>query len=242
MTVPIHLPSPPWFVGHRGAAGSALENTLGSLHAAVAEGVDMIEVDLQLSADENPILFHDWDLRRLAGRSEIIERTSLARLQQVELPDPFGGDTLRIATLEAALAAVPHDLPLNLELKRRFHDPARVAEVLTGTLAPDRQILLSSFDWNLLLEIRRRLPDLPVAPLGRFKSRELLAMANKLGAFSVHAHRELAPQLLEDDEARQRPVVAYTVNDPAEARSLFASGAAGVFTDVPGLLRSSVEA
>ena len=92
----LDLPPPPWIVGHRGAAGSALENSPEALDAGISEGSTMIEVDVQLSADQIPVLFHDWDLRRLAGRSEIIERTPAASLLEIPIPNPFGGSSSRI--------------------------------------------------------------------------------------------------------------------------------------------------
>jgi glycerophosphoryl diester phosphodiesterase len=198
----------------------------------------MVEVDVQLSADQVPVLFHDWDLRRLAGRSEIVERTPAHTLLDIQFPDPFGKDPARILTLEAALAGFSAQFPLNLELKRRFHEPRLVTEalspILETALAGNRPLLLSSFDWTLLSEIRRSMPHVPIAPLGRWKADELLEKAAALNAFSIHAHHELAPALT---SRTPLPVIAYTVNDPREAKRLIDLGVTGVFTDTPGLLR-----
>jgi glycerophosphoryl diester phosphodiesterase len=234
---PLVLPPPPWVVGHRGAAGVELENSLAAIATAVTEGVQMIEVDVQLTGDGVPVLFHDWDLRRLAGRSEIVERTEASELREIPLPNPFGQESRHIPSLEEALADLPLDFPVNLELKRRFHDPREVATTLARILDQNRSLLISSFDWNLLAEIRRSLPQVAVAPLGRWKADELLAAAEQLDAFSVHAHHELAPELL---ARAHRPVLAYTVNDPLEARRLFDLGVVGVFTDTPGTINSAL--
>ena len=234
------LGPPPWIIGHRGAAGSALENTLDAIRAGISQGADMIEVDVQMTADEIPVLFHDWDLRRLAGRSEIIERTSAHQLLEIPLPNPFGENSLRIATLEEALAVLPLDPPLNLEIKRRFHEPQILASTLARIFERHHHLLVSSFDWPLLVEIRRLVPELPVAPLGRWKANELLGTAEVLDAFSVHAHRELVPEITGSPLAAGRPFLAYTVNDAAEARRLFDLGAAGVFTNFPGRLRADL--
>ena len=197
----------------------------------------MVEVDVQLSADRVPVLFHDWDLRRLAGRSEIIERTPAGSLLEIPIPNPFGGSSSRILSLEDSLTRLRPGFPVNLELKRRFHDLRTVVATLVPVLDVYRPVLISSFDWNLLAEVRRSLPQLPVAPLGRFKAEELLLAAEDLDAFSVHAHRDLAPELV---SRTSRPVLAYTVNDSIEARRLIESGVSGVFTDSPRLLRSAL--
>ena len=43
-----------WVIGHRGAAGLAPENTLASFEHAVRLGVDAVELDVHLSADQHP--------------------------------------------------------------------------------------------------------------------------------------------------------------------------------------------
>lgn len=230
----------PWVVGHRGAAGSELENTMASIDSALAQEAAMIELDVQLTADEALVVFHDWDLRRLAGRGEIVERTELERLQAVELSTTNGGKGNSIPTLDAALGSIPPDQPVNLEVKRRFHEARVVVERLKPHLASQRPVLVSSFDWNLLAEARRNWPDQPLAPLARYRAEALLAVAEEIGAFSVHAHRELAPELLGTNQLSGRPLLAYTVNDPVEARSLVSQGAAGFFTDEPGRMRASL--
>lgn len=228
----------PWVVGHRGAAGSELENTLASIDSALAQEAAMIELDVQLTADEAIVVFHDWDLRRVAGRGEIVERTELERLQAVGLSTTNDDKAYSIPTLEAALGSIPPDQPVNLEIKRRFHDARTVIERLEPHLASQRPVLVSSFDWNLLAEARRNWPDQPLAPLARYRAEALLAAGEEIGAFSVHAHRELAPELLGSNQISGRPLLAYTVNDPVEARSLVARGAAGFFTDEPGRMRA----
>jgi len=58
----------PDLVAHRGNALECPENTLESLDSAVALGVRYVEFDVQLTADQVPVLMHDTELRRVAGR------------------------------------------------------------------------------------------------------------------------------------------------------------------------------
>lgn len=64
-------------IGHRGAAGMAPENTIPSIEAAVAEEVDMVEIDIQATKDGHLIVFHDDNLLRLAGKNVKIADLSL---------------------------------------------------------------------------------------------------------------------------------------------------------------------
>jgi glycerophosphoryl diester phosphodiesterase len=236
------LGAKPWIVGHRGAPASALENTLPSMVAALGQGARMIEVDVQLTADRVPVVFHDWDLRRLAGRGEIVERTSLDQLEGIELREPSGRWSGRVPKLEDVLAAVETSVALNLEIKSRLHAVDDLLTALEPVFEQQRPVLVSSFDWGLLAELRRRRKDLPIAPIARFRADELLEIGERLEAFSIHAHRDLAPELLGQAAPRRRPVLVYTVNDHEEARRLVFSGATGVFTDSPGPIASALEA
>ena len=57
----------PQLVGHRGYPRHYPENTLIGIEAAVAAGARFVEVDVQISRDRVPVLFHDRGLKRLCG-------------------------------------------------------------------------------------------------------------------------------------------------------------------------------
>jgi len=61
------LGTPPILVAHRGYSGRYPENTLLAYEAAYEYGARYMELDLQLSADEVPIVHHDVNMRRMAG-------------------------------------------------------------------------------------------------------------------------------------------------------------------------------
>ena len=222
---------PPWIVGHRGVAAEALENSLASFELAVEQGADMIELDVQLTADGELVVFHDWTLERLAGNPEVVETSNRARLSAL-VPE--------LRTLPETLEALPLEMPLNVELKRRKADAAAMSAALAAAVGERPRILVSSFDWALLERVVERLPERPVAPLAENGPLELLAAAERLGAWAIHCHHSMADRRLVDG-AGERPLLAYTVNDPRLARQLFDRGVAGVFTDAAGLLRRQLE-
>lgn len=241
----IRLPPPPWIVGHRGAAGEVTENTLEAFLLAVDQGADMLEMDLQLTADGVLAVFHDWDLERLAGRPGVLETMRWAELRGVEIGDAAAADRRHaLPRLEDVLERLPPATRLNLELKRRSADPAALAAALVDVTGERQEVLVSSFDWELLAEVRRQAPGVPLAPLGRSEPADLLSAADALGAFSVHCRHSIAEPLL-DLHRRQpdaRPVLVYTVNEAALASRLFSRGVAGVFTDHPARLRAELGA
>jgi glycerophosphoryl diester phosphodiesterase len=60
--------NPLWKVAHRGWHDLHIENTLEAFRAAYDAGCDMVEFDVQLTRDGVPVIFHDDDCKRLAGR------------------------------------------------------------------------------------------------------------------------------------------------------------------------------
>ena len=140
------------------------------------------------------------------------------------------------------LAAVPEELPLNLELKHRRAGIERWCEHLPEALGERPRLLISSFDQELLEALRHKHPGLPLAPIGSRQPHDLLRAAEALDAASIHCHRRLAfADFITAAQTGGWPVLVYTINDPRLARSLFERGVAGVFTDAPGELLSALD-
>src|SRR5260370_38113637 len=79
-------PSRPFLrIAHRGAAGLALENTLGGIEKALSYGVDMVEIDVRPCADGTLVVFHDDELKRVTGRPGRVSTSTLADLRSVDL-------------------------------------------------------------------------------------------------------------------------------------------------------------
>jgi glycerophosphoryl diester phosphodiesterase len=73
----------PSIIAHRGNAAEFPENTLQGLESAVSLGVRHVEFDVQLTADMVPVLFHDSDLARVAGRPDCVHDISWSALSEI---------------------------------------------------------------------------------------------------------------------------------------------------------------
>src|SRR4051794_38719235 len=113
-------------IAHRGASGSAPENTIAAFELAAAHGADAIELDVRLTADRVPVVLHDAALdRTTSGRGPL----GLMTLEQVQKLDagppstadrgrsfPFRDTGIRVPTLAEALRAIS-GIPVLLEIK-----------------------------------------------------------------------------------------------------------------------------
>ena len=110
----------PLIIGHRGAKGLAPENTLPAFRAGMAAGADGVEFDVQRTVDGHLVVFHDDDLKRLAGVDGRIVKRTLAMLRELDVGRYAGAQYAGeiIPTLDEVLDALPDDCFLNIEAKR----------------------------------------------------------------------------------------------------------------------------
>jgi len=78
----------PQLVGHRGYPRHYPENTLIGIEAALRAGARYFEIDVQLTQDQVPVLFHDRDLKRLCGVGGAVHDYTFAELQKFRASEP----------------------------------------------------------------------------------------------------------------------------------------------------------
>ncbi len=74
-------------MGHRGAAGLALENTIDSFEIAKIIGVDAIELDVHVTKDDKLVVIHDSNLSRVASVNRNVKSLSYRELKTIKLID-----------------------------------------------------------------------------------------------------------------------------------------------------------
>lgn len=133
---------------HRGSSHKYIENTMPAFEQAVKDGADGIEIDVQRTKDGKLIVFHDENLKRLAGVDKFIWDMTYQDLEEIELN--VLGQKGKIPLLEEVLDLVKkNSLLLNIELKNNLNFyPGMEEEVLSLIQEKDMldQILFSSFN------------------------------------------------------------------------------------------------
>lgn len=159
------IPRLPDLIAHRGNAAEYPENTLPAIRSALDLGVQHVEFDVQLSADRQPMLLHDSNLKRTAG----VDRDALQMTLQ-ELADVSVNEELRfqqrytdvgIPTLAQAvnvLASHPTATAF-VQLKRaslRAFGHELVVRKICDVLKPiARQCVIISFDLAAIHHVRQ---------------------------------------------------------------------------------------
>lgn len=157
----------PRLIAHRGYAARFPENSLSGVRAALEAGFTLIELDIQLTADLEPVLFHDLELDRVCGVPGKVTDVDAAQLAALRAGEParFGRQRYaeeplaRLSDCVALLAEHP-EVQLFLEIKaestRAFGPQAVLDEVLKVIQPVHAQCVLISFCLEVLALAREQ--------------------------------------------------------------------------------------
>lgn len=243
-------------IAHRGASGSAPENTIEAFELAVRQGADALELDVRLTGDGVPVILHDATLDRTTDRAGPVRARSLAELREVDAGArftldgrafPFRAADVRIPTLSEVLRGFP-EMPLLLEVKEPAAQEA-VRRVLLEEGAAGRCVLAS--EHHAALQAFRE-PPFTVAASGpeigalyRAVLFRRVPASVPYRALSVPVRHRGLPVPTRGFVAAARglacPVHVWIVNDAATAQMLWGRGAAGMVTNLPETIREARE-
>jgi glycerophosphoryl diester phosphodiesterase len=221
-------------IAHRGLhdiAVGRLENTMAAFAAAIASHY-AIECDLQISADGEAMVFHDYRLDRLTKRSGPLSKLTSAELRKVE----FRASKEKIPTLAELLRAVDGRVPLMIELKSPWNGSTALARRSLDILKGYRgRFALMSFDPDLVEAVRLHAPQVmrgivadrvadqswhPLPLPRRLELRHFLHVDRSLPHFVSFDVRGLPWPPVTRLRAAGLPVVAWTVRSSGEAATV----------------------
>jgi glycerophosphoryl diester phosphodiesterase len=212
---------------------------------AARQGADMLELDVQRSADGVLVIFHDDTTERWDGRARLASDCSLAELLALNI----GG--AKVATLaEVCVFARERNMRLNVELKGAGFG-ADVARMLRAERV-EELVLISSFEEAALLEFAAASPSLPRAylmgtetydPAVRVREAWPLGALRRSGSAAWHPAYQLPllTRLIPRVRRAGFQVNVWTVDDEAWMRKLVTLGVDGIITDTPDVLRAIVD-
>ncbi len=156
----------PKLVAHRGYTLHYPENTLLGLEAAIQAGAEFLEVDIQLSKDLVPFVFHDRSLERLCGQKGALHDYSATELNEFRASDPqrfsykFVDNPLTTLIGLVGLMQRYPKVTVFIELKRssleKFGNELMVKQVLSNLEAVKSQCVIISYNIEALAHVREK--------------------------------------------------------------------------------------
>ncbi len=245
-------------VAHRGASHDAPENTLAAQKLAWEQGADAVETDIHLTRDGKIVACHDQSTKRTTGRDARIADLTLAELRKLDAGSWkaawFAGE--KLPTLDEQIRLTPPGERLLVEIKVGPEIVPELARCLARNGANEQNITIISFNFDALLEVRKRLPRLPTLWLVGYRRPEAADTAPPPPSVDDMIRRATDAGLTGLDLQHNWPLTpadtrkireaglqlhVWTVDDPAVARHWIALGAASITTNRPGWLRDQLK-
>jgi glycerophosphoryl diester phosphodiesterase len=252
-------------IAHRGGRRIRPEHTLEAYQQAIADGADVLELDLHATSDGVIVVMHDATIDRTTNGTGAIKEMTFEELRTYDAgynfpsadaeTHPYRGMGLVVPTLEEVLDAFP-DVPYVIEIKQA--EPSIIEEFVAITREYEviDQINGAAFDDDVLTELRAAAPEMATS----FSEEEVTAYF-----FAVNDPNGFDPSYVPPAEFLQVPprrdaldvlrdpfvpiahqlglkVHVWTINDEAEMRELIEErGIDGIMTDDPPLLTTVIE-
>lgn len=237
----------PWLIAHRGARNEAPDNTLAAFEAASAYPIDGIELDVQLTRDGTPVLFHDITLSKVGGGRRRVSDLSADELRQLDWGasrgPAFRGEL--VPTLSEVLEKYSEATLLLIEIKAHAHDrkAGRVPEVTRRVVDLLREeVPLESVNTTFVLSFD---PDVLRQVHEIDNNWNLVLNTNDPSSIGevdnyIHAYdapiRTITKTFVDRMHAHDKRVMTWSCNNRAQAKRAMEAGVDAMMTDNPGWL------
>ncbi len=235
----ISKPKTPLVIAHRGASVVEPENTLRAFAAAIHQGAEMIELDLQVTRDGQVIVLHDDDLNRTTDRSGRVDHLTFSEVREAD-----AGKGERVPSLKETLELARGRARLYLEIKdaRAGAETLRIVRMLNCR----DEVMLASFDLDLMKWLGETVSDIELGiiignwtldPQVRWREAFPWLALREINYHVLSVNVEMCFSLLVDRMQKEgKRVYAWTADsEPAFAR-LLTRGVDGICTNLPDKL------
>lgn len=239
----IHLSNYPAIVAHRGDSVNATENTLEAFQSAIDNSANMIELDVQQSADGIPFVFHDSTLSRLSDVTLRVNKLNYNTLRYFPIGRnryDSGSAVSYIPTFEEALQLCRDQIALNVEIKTNATDTDLVEQVvsLMEQYGFVEGSMITSSRYSVLEKVKQLNPNIQTGyimsvAMGSFETMQ------SVDVFSIESSF-VTRSLVNRIHAVGKTVAVWTVNDEDDIREMAEAGVDYVITDDVNLAKDVI--
>lgn len=242
-----------FIIAHRGESFEAPENTLSSINLAWANGSDAVEIDIRITKDNRIVVIHDAHTMRVAGICKWVRRSMLQDLKKLDVGkykgNRFEGE--KIPELSEVLKTVPANKKIVIEIKCGKEIIPFLSETLMNSGLQPEQIEIISFNWRVLIEIRKKLPQYSLFWILSLEHAKLFrifqpsihkiiakAVKSKITGLDLGYSKSLTQENILKIKSANLKLYIWTVNDPIIVKELFSYGVDGITTDRAGWIKT----
>lgn len=235
------------YAAHRGASYDAPENTLASIQLAWQWNSHAAECDILLTKDNQIILCHDKNTKRILGKEMKVKNTVYKDLEEYPVKLHVRHDSIykneRIPLLKDILPTIPDSGTLVIELKCGQEILPHLKLVLDEYWKKGK-IAFLSFSYPTIMAAKKTFPNIPCYFLAHFKmdiQRRIQKLLNgPLDGIDLN-HNIVDEKIVSQFKNVGKETWCYTVNDPKIAHKMKRCGVSCITTDRPKWLKEEVE-
>jgi glycerophosphoryl diester phosphodiesterase len=243
-------------IAHRGESMDAPENTMAAFRLAFARGDEAIELDTQLTRDNELIVCHDPDTLRTTGVKQIIRESTLSDLQELEGGSWKGSQWAgeKLPALDQVLAALPRATRCFIEIKVGPEAVPPLEKLVKKHENKDAQLVIISFEAATIAEVKRRMPYLEAHLLSWFEhdkltltwspdAQSLIDLAHSIGADGLGLDHvgPVDHSFVQQAKLSGLALYAWTIDDVERARQLIDAGVDGITTNRGAWMREQLQ-
>ncbi|ALS03210.1 glycerophosphodiester phosphodiesterase [Enterococcus silesiacus] len=228
-------------IAHRGSKGTHPENTLAAFKEAVRVGSDGIELDVQLSKDNQLIVIHDETIDRTTNGHGEVGRLTLAELKQLDAGNWFEENPMfqEIPTLKEVLLLLKNENfkgLLNIEIKTDKIHYEGIEHLIVQLMKSQHwpfEYMYSSFYFKSLEKIWEIEKNQEIASVFRLSKEDEKKALQTEFIDGIHPKIDWVFERLEDVVDFPKAIRPWTVNEEEQMKLCFMLHLAGIHTDFP---------
>jgi glycerophosphoryl diester phosphodiesterase len=242
----------PIVVAHRGASGYAPENTMAAIKKAITMGVDMIEIDVQLSKDNEVVLMHDLTVDRTTNGKGKVRDLYLEEIKKLDagkwFSSEFSGE--KVPTLEEVIQAINGQCKLLIEVKRvkskKLEIENKIVQLINKYNAYN-WCIVQSFETQVIKNIQALDKSIECHKLVTMNISVLpLHIDSRIKTGTIYKYKTvqsinpyfkmLNKRKVNKIHSRGQKIITWTVNEPEDMKRMIEMGVDGIITNYPDRL------
>ena len=249
----------PEVIAHRGGNGQWPGETMRALREAAKLKVDVLEMDVFISADDKLVLMHDYEVKKTTEGKGIINELHSDYLQTLNAGHKWSADgksypyekvnvrlpeyqDLRVPLLKDVFDEFP-DARMVIEMKNADRSPAKALSKMISERGAAHRVLVASFKGKFMEEFRQLSPEVATSyslskgDLGTLISGRKLDDSDQSDPRAIQLpYYLITEEVVRRAHGRDIRVHAWTVNDLDKMQLMSNRGVDGIITDYPGPL------
>jgi len=241
-------------IAHRGESYDATENTLRAVNLAWRRHADGVEIDVQLSKDNEIIVFHNNKIKNSFGKSVPVKSETLKNLEKyiIRINKKNKLNEEKIPTLKKVLLSVPPNKHLFIEIKCGTEIIPYLKNVLRNSQIDPNKIKIIGFGLKKMSIIKKHFPDYDVLLNKRIIMQNIIFFKtfyfnlikklnhNLLDGLNLSYTHFINLRMIKLFRVNKLKIFVWTINNPKKAIRLFELGVDGFMSDRAGWIREKM--